>query len=109
MRDVAVRGIAVGLVGLGLLVAGQSAALASAGCTALNGSFVGGVLTGGASGTGLSAGDPIRLTVTAAGGGNSLGLYDLTNNGVLILSYSTPGTKTYTISATTTDNFIISG
>jgi hypothetical protein len=109
VREVAVRGVAVGLTALGLIIGGQSAALASAGCTAFHGSFVGGALTGSASGTGFSAGDTITLTVTAAGVGDALGLYDATNTTSLIPSYSTAGTKTYTVTAATTDNFIITG
>jgi hypothetical protein len=105
----ALRNVAFGVVGLGM-VAAPGAAWASAGCTALNGSFNGGVPSGGTSGTGFSTGDVITLTTTAIGGADAVGLYDATTNAVLINSATTVvGTRTYTVSANTTDNFIITG
>lgn len=109
MREVAVRGFAFAVVGVGLIVGGQSAAFASAGCTALNGTFTGGVVSGSTTGTGFTKGDIITLTVTAAGASDALGLYDATNFNVLLLSGNTVGTRTYTVAADTSANFIISG
>ncbi|MEW6450737.1 MAG: autotransporter outer membrane beta-barrel domain-containing protein [Pseudomonadota bacterium] len=103
------KAFAFGLAGFGLIVGGQGAALASAGCTALNGTYIGGAITGSTSGTGFSAGDIITLTVTTAGGADTLGLYDDTNFNVLLLSGNTVGTRTFTVPANTSAKFLISG
>jgi hypothetical protein len=103
------RRIVFGVLASGFLFSANSAALASAGCTALNGAFTGGAVSGSTSGTGFSVGDTITLTVTAAGGGDALGLYDNTSHSPLLLSTNAVGTRTYVVSADTADNFIISG
>jgi hypothetical protein len=106
----ALRNLAFGIVGLGMVAVAPSAAWASAGCTALNGTYSAGAATGSASGTVFSAGDVITLTTNVIGGGDTIGLYDNTTHGILIDSATTVvGTRTYTVPANTSDNFIISG
>ena len=103
------RRIVFGVLASGFLFGANSAALASAGCTALNGTFTGGVVTGSTSGTGFSVGDTITLTVTAAGGGDALGLYNDTTFTPLLLSTNAAGTRTYVVPADTANMFLISG
>ncbi|UOK69797.1 hypothetical protein [Ancylobacter polymorphus] len=87
----------------------SSAALASTGCSALNGSFSGGSTSGSMTGTGFAAGDTIKLTITAVGGSDRLGLYNATTHNPAILSFDTVGSQTYVVPEATTDELIISG
>lgn len=103
------RHTVLGAVASVLLMGTSSAALASAGCSAFNGTFSDGSLSGSTSGTGFVAGDTIKLTVTAVGGSDRLGLYDATTHNPLILSFDTVGSQTYVVPEATSDEFIISG
>lgn len=103
------RHTVLGAVASVLLMGTSSAALASAGCSAFNGTFSGGSISGSTSGTGFVAGDTIKLTVTAVGGSDRLGLYDATTHNPLILSFDTVGSQTYVVPEATSDEFIISG
>jgi hypothetical protein len=91
------------------MLGGQSAALASPGCTAFNGSFSGGVVAGNITGAGFSAGDIITITVTAAGGGDALGLYNDTTHTPILASTNAAGARTYSVPADTNDAFLVSG
>ena len=103
------RGFTCAVVGFGILLAGQSAALASAGCTAFNGSFNGGVVAGNTTGAIFAAGDIITITVTAAGGGDALGLYNDTTHTPILTSTNAAGARTYSVPADTNDSFLVSG
>ena len=103
------RHTVLGAVASVLLMGTSSAALASAGCSALNGTFSGGSISGSTSGTGFAAGDTIKLTITAVGSSDRLGLYDNTSHDPLILSFDTVGSQTYVVPEATSDEFIISG
>lgn len=103
------RHTVLGAVASVFLMGTSSAALASAGCTALNGTFSGGSISGSTSGTGFAAGDTIKLTITAVGSSDRLGLYNNTSHDPLILSFDTVGSQTYVVPEATSDEFIISG
>lgn len=103
------RHTVLGAVASVLLMGTSSAALASAGCSALNGTFSDGSISGSTSGTGFVAGDTIKLTITAVGGSDRLGLYDATTHNPLILSFDTVGSQTYVVPEATSDEIIISG
>ncbi|WP_018386935.1 autotransporter outer membrane beta-barrel domain-containing protein [Ancylobacter sp. FA202] len=103
------RHTVLGAVASVLLMGTSSGALASAGCSALNGTFSGGSISGSTSGTGFDAGDTIKLTVTAVGGSDRLGLYNATTHNPAILSFDTVGSQTYVVPEATSDELIISG
>ncbi|WP_247201916.1 autotransporter outer membrane beta-barrel domain-containing protein [Ancylobacter koreensis] len=103
------RRIVLGAVASVFLLGASSAAFASAGCSALNGTFSDGSISGSTSGTGFVAGDTIRLTITAVGGSDRLGLYNATTHDPLVLSFNTLGSQTYVVPEATSDEFIISG
>lgn len=103
------RHTVLGAVASVLLMGTSSAALASTGCSALNGSFSGGSTSGSMTGTGFAAGDTIKLTITAVGGSDRLGLYNATTHNPAILSFDTVGSQTYVVPEATTDELIISG